>query len=167
MLNNSNKKWELVFGIVAFLQCIAAIQRSAIGNQCLTFSRPMRTRLPSRNFAPQPRRRHTWRSEDFAFKRTGLTGLRYLVFVVEITSQVANNNSNSPQITSQLATPLESKSNHKHITLKHLTSQPCNGKSFVHTQKRFGHRNGRSPGKRSIGKFFLCYIVLLSTCTYT
>ena len=65
-----------------------------------------------------------------------------------------------PQITSQLATSLESKSNHKHITPKRMTSQPCNGKSFVQTHpKKLGHRNGRSSCAQSIGKFFLCYIV--------
>ena len=67
-----------------------------------------------------------------------------------------------PQITSQLATSLESKSNHKHITPKRMTSQPCNGKSFVQTQKKFGHRNGRSSCAHSIGKFFPGYIVLFS-----
>ena len=41
-----------------------------------------------------------------------------------------------------------------------MTSQPCNGKSFVQTHpKKFGHRNGRSSCAHSIGKFFLCYIV--------
>ena len=53
-----------------------------------------------------------------------------------LTSQVANNHSNSPQITSQLATSLQS-SKHKHITSKHMTSQPRNGKSFVDTRKMF------------------------------
>ena len=43
-----------------------------------------------------------------------------------------------------------------------MTSQPCNGKSFVQTQKKFGHRNGRSSCAHSIGKFFLGYIVLVS-----
>ena len=43
-----------------------------------------------------------------------------------------------------------------------MTSQPCNGKSFVQPQKKFGHRNGRSSCAHSIGKFFLCYIVLFS-----
>ena len=54
-----------------------------------------------------------------------------------LTSQVANNHSNSPQITSQLAASLQSTSKHKHITSKHMTSQPRNGKSFVHTRKMF------------------------------
>jgi len=32
-------------------------------------------------------------------------------------------------------------------------------------KKWFGHRAGQSPGADSIGKFFLCYIVVLSSET--
>ena len=48
----------------------------------------------------------------------------------------------------------------KHFTSKHKTSPPWNGRRLVHSKEMIGHRAGRSPCAHSIGKFFLCYIVL-------
>ena len=71
-----------------------------------------------------------------------------------------------PQITSQLATSLESKSNHKHITPKQndITAMQRQ-KLRSNPKKKFGHCNGRSSCAHSIGKFFLCYMVLFSSET--
>ena len=84
-----------------------------------------------------------------------------------MTRHVATNHSSSPQVTSQPT------------TLLHLTSQATSwhqnrshhhhgtAESSFTAKKRFGHRVGRSPCAHSIGKFFLCYLVVaLTHATY-
>ena len=54
----------------------------------------------------------------------------------------------------------------KHITSKHMTSQPRSGRRLVHTKNLVWASRCRSPCAHSIiGKFFLCYIVLFSSET--
>ena len=78
----------------------------------------------------------------------------------DMTWHVATNHITSPHITSQPTTLLhltpqatswhQNRSHHHHGTAEG---------SFT-AKKWFGHRAGRSPCAHSIGKFFLCYIVL-------
>ena len=78
----------------------------------------------------------------------------------DMTCHVATNHSSSPHVTSQPSTLLhltpqatswhQNRSHHHHGTAEG---------SFT-AKKWFGHRAGRSPCAHSIGKFFLCYIVL-------
>ena len=77
-----------------------------------------------------------------------------------MTCHLATNHSSSPHVTSQPSTLLhltpqatswhQNRSHHHHGTAEG---------SFT-AKKWFGHRAGRSPCAHSIGKFFLCYIVL-------
>ena len=46
------------------------------------------------------------------------------------------------------------------MTSKQVTSPPWNSRRGAQAKKWFGHCAGRSPCAHSIGKFFLCYIVL-------
>ena len=83
----------------------------------------------------------------------------------DMTCHVATNHSSSPHVASQPT------------TLLHLTPQATSwhqNRSHYHrgtaessftAKKWFGHGAGRSPCAHSIGKFFLCYIVLFSSET--
>ena len=83
----------------------------------------------------------------------------------DMTCHVATNQSSSPHVASQPT------------TLLHLTPQATSwhqNRSHYHrgtaessftAKKWFGHGPGRSPCAHSIGKFFLCYIVLFSSET--
>ena len=48
----------------------------------------------------------------------------------------------------------------KHFTSKHKTSPPRNGRRLVHSKEMIWASRWSSPCAHSIGKFFLCYIVL-------
>ena len=83
----------------------------------------------------------------------------------DMTCHVATNHSSSPHVTSQPT------------TLLHLTPQATSwrqsrsryrrgtAESSFTAKKWFGHGAGRSPCAHSIGKFFVCYIVLFSSET--
>ena len=83
----------------------------------------------------------------------------------DMTCHVATNHSSSPHVTSQRTTILhvtpQATSWHQNRSHYHRGT----AESSFEAKKWFGHGAGRSPGAHSIGKVFLCYIVLFSSET--
>ena len=107
----------------------------------------------------------TWHDTTQAITSHQMTWLPHQMTWHDMTWHVATDHSSSPHVTSQPTTLLHltSQATSWHQNKSHHHHGPAEG-SFT-SKKWFGHGAGRSPCAHSIGKFFLCYLILFSSET--